>query len=210
MAANGFRQRALNTPGIGIVVGAYRLHRTGDAVRHICPVMGLSMLVVDFGRDAVDIVIHRRPVIFQTQAPAAGLAGLVRGADNAVTAGVPGIVMGVVGFMVVIEGAGQLMFVIRLPDPGGHKGVRVPVCRIGINGPAVIFRFLAVATAVDEDPAQGFVAAGDGDAVVPAAVRGIIAAAVAEGAGFARMQIVICGFRAEGDVAADGAVGGLG
>ena len=101
------------------------------------------------------------------------------------------------------------MLVIRLPDPGGHKGVRVPVCRIGINGPAVIFRLLTVATAVDEDPAQGLVAAGDRDAVVPAAIGRVVAAAVAEGAGFARMQIVIRGFRAERDVAADGAVGGF-
>ena len=78
--------------------------------------------------------------------------------------------MRVVRFMVIIEGAGELMFVIRLPDPRGHKGVGVPVCRIGINGPAVILRLLTVATAVDEDPAQGLVAAGYGNAVVPAAI----------------------------------------
>jgi hypothetical protein len=114
--------------------------------------MGFGMLVVDFGGYAVDIVVHRRPVIFQAQAPAAGLAGLVGGADNAVAAGVPGIVMGVVGFMVIIEGAGQLMFIIRLPDPGGQKGIGVPVCRVGIDGAAVIFGFLTVAAAVDEIP----------------------------------------------------------
>ena len=44
---------------------------------------------------------------------------------------------------------------------------------------------------------------------MPAAVGRVVAAPVAEGAGFSRAQIVIGRFRLEGDVAADRGVGGF-
>ncbi|WP_420704600.1 TonB-dependent receptor domain-containing protein [Klebsiella pneumoniae] len=184
-------QRGLQAPGVGIVVGVHRLHSAGDAVRHISPVMGFGMLVVDFRGDAVEVVVHRRPVILQAQAPAPGLAGLVGGADGAVAAGVPGIVVGVVGFMVIVEGAGQLVLIVRLPDPGGQKSIGVPVRRVGVDGAAVVFGFLAVTAAIDQNPAQELIAAGDGHPVVPAAIRRVVTAAVAEGAGLARAQVII-------------------
>ncbi len=200
VAAQGFRQRGLQAPGVGIVVRVHRLHSAGDAVRHISPVMGFGMLVVDFCGDAVEVVVHRRPVILQAQAPAPGLAGLVGGADGAVAAGVPGIVVGVVGFMVIVEGAGQLVLIVRLPDPGGQKSIGVPVRRVGVDGAAVVFGFLAVTAAIDQNPAQELIAAGDGHPVVPAAIRRVVTAAVAEGAGLARAQVIIRRFRAEGDI----------
>ena len=153
VAANGFRQRGLNTPGVGIVVGVDRFHRSGGAVRHPRPVMGLGVLVVDFGRHTVEIVIHWRPVVFQADAPATSLAGLIGIANDAVAAAIPAVKVGVVGFMVVVERAGQLVFIIWLPDAGGHKGIGVPVGRIGVNLIAVILGFLAVAAAVDENAA---------------------------------------------------------
>ena len=165
------------------------------------------MLVVDFCGDAVEVVVHRRPVILQAQAPAPGLAGLVGGADGAVAAGVPGIVVGVVGFMVIVEGAGQLVLIVRLPDPGGQKSIGVPVRRVGVDGAAVVFGFLAVTAAIDQNPAQELIAAGDGHPVVPAAIRRVVTAAVAEGAGLARAQVIIRRFRAEGDIPPDSAVG---
>ena len=207
VAAQGFRQRGLQAPGVGIVVRVHLLHSAGDAVRHISPVMGFGMLVVDFCGDAVEVVVHRRPVILQAQAPAPGLAGLVGGADGAVAAGVPGIVVGVVGFMVIVEGAGQLVLIVRLPDPGGQKSIGVPVRRVGVDGAAVVFGFLAVTAAIDQNPAQELIAAGDGHPVVPAAIRRVVTAAVAEGAGLARAQVIIRRFRAEGDIPPDSAVG---
>ena len=111
--------------------------------------------------------------------------------------------MAVVGLVIVVEGAGELMFIVRLPDAGGHKRVRVPVCRVSVDAAAIVLGFLAIAAAVDENAAQRFIAAGDGDAVMPTAVGRVVAALVAKGAGFARAQIVIRRFRAEGDVAAD-------
>ncbi|STU39778.1 Uncharacterised protein [Klebsiella pneumoniae] len=90
----------------GIVVRVHRLHSAGDAVRHISPVMGLRYAGSRFlwrrcrgsRSSGVQSSFRLRP-----QRP--GLAGLVGGADGAVAAGVPGIVVGVVGFMVIVEGA---------------------------------------------------------------------------------------------------------
>lgn len=47
VAACGFAS-AVCRPRVGIVVRVHRLHFAGDAVRHISPVMGFGMLVVDF------------------------------------------------------------------------------------------------------------------------------------------------------------------
>ena len=99
------------------------------------------------------------------------------------------------------------MLVVGLPDPGGQKGIGVPVRRVGIDGAAVIFGFLTIAAAVDQNAAQELIAAGDGHPVVPAAIRRVVTAAVAEGAGLARAQVIIRRFRAEGDIPPDGAVG---
>ena len=115
--------------------------------------------------------------------------------------------MGVVGFMVIVEGAGQLVLIVRLPDPGGQKSIGVPVRRVGVDGAAVVFGFLAVTAAIDQNPAQELIAAGDGHPVVPAAIRRVVTAAVAEGAGLARAQVIIRRFRAEGDIPPDSAVG---
>ena len=83
------------------------------------------------------------------------------------------------------------MLVVGLPDPGGQKGIGVPVRRVGIDGAAVIFGFLTIAAAVDQNAAQELIAAGDGHPVVPAAIRRVVTAAVAEGAGLARAQVII-------------------
>ncbi len=66
-----------------------------------------------------------------------------------------GIVVGVVGFMVIVEGAGQLVLIVRLPDPGGQKSIGVPVRRVGVDGAAVVFGFLAVTAAIDQKSRAG-------------------------------------------------------
>ena len=112
--------------------------------------------------------------------------------------------------MVVVEGAGQFVLIVRLPDPRGHKRVGVPVRRERVHARTVGGGLLAIAAAVDKNAAQRFVAARCRQAIVPTAVRRVILAAVAKSAGFAWMQIVVRRFRLEGDVAADGSIGGLG
>ncbi|RRF74754.1 hypothetical protein EAO30_25825 [Klebsiella pneumoniae] len=95
-----------------------------------------------------------------------------------------------VGFMVIVEGAGQLVLIVRLPDPEARKasGASSPGRRRRCR---CCFQFPAVTAAIDQNPAQELIAAGDGHPVVPAAIRRVVTAAVAEGAGLARAQVII-------------------
>lgn len=121
------------------------------------------------------------------------------GADGAVAAGVQVSSSGVGWFYGnKVEGAGQLVLIVRLPDPGGQKNIGVPVRRVSVDGAAVVFGFLAVTAAIDQNPAQELIAAGDG------AVCQLRSASrnrcVAEAPVIARAQVIIRRFRAEGDI----------
>ncbi|MNH24330.1 hypothetical protein D3C79_842540 [compost metagenome] len=148
--------------------------------------MRLGLLVISFRCQGIDEIIVRRPFIFQADTPAARIALLLSGTKNGAAGRVPTVVVGVVGFVVIIHRTGEFMFVTRLPDAGSHQRVGMPVGRISLVGAAVVTRFLTIAAAINKHPAQLFITRRCGNAVMPAAVSGVVIALVTKIGRFGR------------------------
>lgn len=194
----GFRTRRMTENGVGLVVRVTSMTYEGADVRTLRNVLGLGLMVVAFCGADVAVVVTRSNVLITDTENEKGMDGMVGGEAGDVEDGVNGLVVGVVGFLVLVAGDGSIVILVRMNAKGGTPRLGVNVRRVGVAGEDVVLGLMEVQEDLATPKETAILEEGAGTKVVNDELRRVVQDEVEAGHGIERQTVLLRSFREAG------------